>query len=226
MADHRLRDDAEPGATIVSSFVSTVLFAILAQITLAFIGVTSIANWDWGTILFWAQNQQALSRQRLVVVRPRRSVHRRRRHGADAHQLRHRRVRQPAVAARRRARWRCASARSTLAWDSRRSCGGSPRRAWPSTRRHRPLPRRSAGRCSTSATSSSTMATKPHRRTPCAVSTSPCTRARCSDSPASGLRQVDARVRGDPLGPPRGLITGGEVWFHPGGRSRRWTSCG
>ncbi|CAN5763050.1 ABC transporter permease [soil metagenome] len=49
-------------AIIASSFVSTVMFAILSQITLAFIGVTSISNWDWGTILFWAQNQQALAR--------------------------------------------------------------------------------------------------------------------------------------------------------------------
>ncbi len=49
-------------AIIASSFVGTVTFAILSQITLAFIGVTSISSWNWGTILFWAQNQQALSR--------------------------------------------------------------------------------------------------------------------------------------------------------------------
>lgn len=49
-------------AIIASNFVNTVMFAILAQITLAFIGVTSISDWDWGTVLFWAQNQQALSR--------------------------------------------------------------------------------------------------------------------------------------------------------------------
>ena len=42
----------------------------------AFIGVTSISDWDWGTILFWAQNQQALSRRGMVVVRPGRTVHR------------------------------------------------------------------------------------------------------------------------------------------------------
>ena len=50
-------------AIIAANFVSTVMFAILTQITLAFIGVTSISDWDWGTILFWAQNQQALARR-------------------------------------------------------------------------------------------------------------------------------------------------------------------
>jgi peptide/nickel transport system permease protein len=49
-------------AIIVSSFIGTVTFAILSQITLAFIGVTSISEWNWGTILFWAQSNQALAR--------------------------------------------------------------------------------------------------------------------------------------------------------------------
>ncbi len=49
-------------AIIASSFVGTVTFAILSQITLAFIGVTSISEWNWGTILFWAQANQALAR--------------------------------------------------------------------------------------------------------------------------------------------------------------------
>lgn len=49
-------------AIIASSFVGTVTFAILSQIALAFIGVTSISEWNWGTILFWAQANQALAR--------------------------------------------------------------------------------------------------------------------------------------------------------------------
>lgn len=49
-------------AIIASSFVGTVTFAILTQITLAFIGVTSISDWNWGTVLFWAQSNQALAR--------------------------------------------------------------------------------------------------------------------------------------------------------------------
>jgi peptide/nickel transport system permease protein len=46
-------------AVIASGFVGTVLFAVLAEITLAFIGVVN-NGWNWGTILFWAQSEQAL----------------------------------------------------------------------------------------------------------------------------------------------------------------------
>jgi len=46
-------------AVIASSFVGTVTAAILTQTTLAFVGVTPISNWNWGTILFWAQSQNA-----------------------------------------------------------------------------------------------------------------------------------------------------------------------
>ena len=46
-------------AVIASSFVGTVVAAILAQTTLAFVGVTPISNWNWGTILFWAQSNNA-----------------------------------------------------------------------------------------------------------------------------------------------------------------------
>ncbi|WP_084626439.1 ABC transporter permease [Demequina aurantiaca] len=49
-------------AIIASSFVATVTFAILTQVTLAFIGVTSPTDWNWGTILYWAQGNQALAR--------------------------------------------------------------------------------------------------------------------------------------------------------------------
>jgi peptide/nickel transport system permease protein len=48
-------------AIIASSFVGTVIFAVLSVITLSFIGVASVSNWNWGTILFWAQNNQALA---------------------------------------------------------------------------------------------------------------------------------------------------------------------
>lgn len=49
-------------AIIASGFVGTVVFAVLSQITLAFIGVTSVSSWNWGTILFWAQGNLALQR--------------------------------------------------------------------------------------------------------------------------------------------------------------------
>ena len=47
-------------AIIASSFIGTAIFAILSEVTLAFIGVTSITEWNWGTVLFWAQSSQAL----------------------------------------------------------------------------------------------------------------------------------------------------------------------
>ena len=49
-------------AIIASSFVTTVTFAVLTQTTLAFVGVTSVSDWSWGTILYWAQGNQALAR--------------------------------------------------------------------------------------------------------------------------------------------------------------------
>ncbi|MCV2393533.1 ABC transporter permease [Actinotalea sp. M2MS4P-6] len=49
-------------AIIAAGFVGTVTFAVISQITLAFIGVTSVSDWNWGTILFWAQQNQALAR--------------------------------------------------------------------------------------------------------------------------------------------------------------------
>ena len=48
-------------AVIASGFVGTVVFAVLSEITLAFIGITSNNGWNWGTILFWAEGQQALA---------------------------------------------------------------------------------------------------------------------------------------------------------------------
>jgi peptide/nickel transport system permease protein len=48
-------------AIIASGFVGTVIFAVTSEITLAFIGIGSISDWNWGEILFWAQSQQALA---------------------------------------------------------------------------------------------------------------------------------------------------------------------
>ncbi|GAA1731549.1 ABC transporter permease [Microbacterium paludicola] len=46
-------------AIIASSFVGTVTAAVLGLTTLAFIGVIPISNLNWGTILFWAQQNGA-----------------------------------------------------------------------------------------------------------------------------------------------------------------------
>lgn len=46
---------------IAASFVNTVLYAIGASVALAFIGLADLNSWSLGTILYWAQSQQALT---------------------------------------------------------------------------------------------------------------------------------------------------------------------
>lgn len=46
---------------IATGFIGTVIFAVLSNITLAFIGIADISEWNWGTVLFWAQSNQALA---------------------------------------------------------------------------------------------------------------------------------------------------------------------
>ena len=45
---------------IAANFVNTVLYAIGASVALAFIGLANLTSWSLGTILYWAQSQQAL----------------------------------------------------------------------------------------------------------------------------------------------------------------------
>jgi peptide/nickel transport system permease protein len=45
---------------IAASFVNTVLYAIGASVALAFIGLADLSSWSLGTILYWAESQQAL----------------------------------------------------------------------------------------------------------------------------------------------------------------------
>ncbi|MDR2974929.1 MAG: dipeptide/oligopeptide/nickel ABC transporter permease/ATP-binding protein [Propionibacteriaceae bacterium] len=47
-------------AIIASSFLGTVTGAILTQASLSFLGLTSVSEWSWGTILYWAQVNSAL----------------------------------------------------------------------------------------------------------------------------------------------------------------------
>jgi peptide/nickel transport system permease protein len=46
---------------IAANFVNTVLYAIGASVALAFIGVADLSSWSLGTMLYWAQSQQALT---------------------------------------------------------------------------------------------------------------------------------------------------------------------
>jgi peptide/nickel transport system permease protein len=45
---------------IAASFVNTVLYAIAASVALAFIGLADLSSFSLGTVLYWAQSQQAL----------------------------------------------------------------------------------------------------------------------------------------------------------------------
>jgi peptide/nickel transport system permease protein len=45
---------------IAANFVNTVLYAIGASVALAFIGLTNTSTWSLGTIMYWAQSQEAL----------------------------------------------------------------------------------------------------------------------------------------------------------------------
>jgi peptide/nickel transport system permease protein len=46
---------------IAASFVNTVLYAIGASVSLAFLGLTDLNSWSLGTMLYWAQGAQALT---------------------------------------------------------------------------------------------------------------------------------------------------------------------
>lgn len=47
-------------ALVASSFIFTVIAAILAEAGLAFLGLSNISEVTWGTMLYWAQNDNAL----------------------------------------------------------------------------------------------------------------------------------------------------------------------
>jgi peptide/nickel transport system permease protein len=47
-------------AIIAASFLGTVVFAILTEAGIAFLGLSDVTVWSWGTMLYWAQADQAL----------------------------------------------------------------------------------------------------------------------------------------------------------------------
>jgi peptide/nickel transport system permease protein len=49
------------GAIVATSFLLTMLFAILAQTSLSFLGLGNVGDWSWGTMLYWAQQDEALN---------------------------------------------------------------------------------------------------------------------------------------------------------------------
>lgn len=49
------------GAIVASSFLFTVIAAVLADAGLLFLGLGDVNVWSWGSMLYWAQNNEALS---------------------------------------------------------------------------------------------------------------------------------------------------------------------
>src|SRR5690349_17227954 len=45
---------------VAASFVGTVLYAILTSVALAFLGVSDLSSWSYGTMLYWAQGGNAV----------------------------------------------------------------------------------------------------------------------------------------------------------------------
>lgn len=46
---------------VASALLLTTVFAILTAASLAFLGLGSLSNWSWGTMLYWAQNAEAFT---------------------------------------------------------------------------------------------------------------------------------------------------------------------
>jgi peptide/nickel transport system permease protein len=47
-------------AIVATNFLFTVIFAILTEAALAFLGLANVSEWSWGTMLYWAQTDSAL----------------------------------------------------------------------------------------------------------------------------------------------------------------------
>jgi peptide/nickel transport system permease protein len=46
---------------ILSQFLFTAVFAIVTMASLAFLGLMDVSIWNWGTMLYWAENDQAFT---------------------------------------------------------------------------------------------------------------------------------------------------------------------
>lgn len=49
------------GAVAASTFLFGVIFAIITDASLTFLGLGSLSTWSWGAMLYWAQNNEAFS---------------------------------------------------------------------------------------------------------------------------------------------------------------------
>ena len=164
---------------IVATFLGAALYAVLTAAGLQFIGLGDPNSQSWGTMLYWAQNNEALfAGMPLWAIAPGR-LHRAPRRRLRAPQLRLRRDQQPG-AARPQARARAAPEDRAVAEPAaglgRRTSRSSRSRTSPSPTR--PTPVRSSP--STTSTSSSPAASS----------------SRSSASRAAGSRRCSTRSRG------------------------------
>ena len=44
---------------VAAGFLTTVIFAVITQASLAFLGLATVSEWSWGSILYWAQTNGA-----------------------------------------------------------------------------------------------------------------------------------------------------------------------
>ena len=228
-------------AIIASGFVGTVIFAVISEITLAFIGISGDLQLELGRDPVLGAEPAGPRPGRLVVVRAGRSGHRVARHRAVADQLRHRRVRQPAPAQRRQDQGQ----------DRRRPHGTDAGRLHAGAGHlgaAHPTPRPHPGAARSDRSQRRQQGSGPHDR----VMTEPVLEIRnlnvdygLGDQAVHAVRDVNLTLhRGEVLGlagesgsgkstlaygltrllAPPGVITGGQVIYHPP-NGRRRTTC-
>ena len=82
---------------IVASFLGAALYAVLFAAGLQFVGLGDPSSQSWGTMLYWAENNEALGAGMALLGDHARRLHRAPRRGVRAPQLRLRRDLNPAL---------------------------------------------------------------------------------------------------------------------------------
>ena len=102
---------------IVANFLGAALYAVLAAAGLQFVGLGNVNSQSWGTMLYWAQNNEALQSGSPLWAIDARGLHRHAGRGVRPAELRLRRDQQPGPATGRGGAWatpqflRCATSR-------------------------------------------------------------------------------------------------------------------
>ncbi len=78
-------------AIVAAELLGTVIYAILAEAGLEYLGLGDLSGVSWGTMFYWAANNDALTAGLLVVVRAAGALYCGAGRWPGVHQLRHRR---------------------------------------------------------------------------------------------------------------------------------------